>query len=268
MLACPSFVNEVIMKRIVYLGDSTVTWNHIATYPQTGLSQGLLWYVKDDVFVRSFAINGRSTKSFIDQGRLDEAQAFIEAGDIVLIQFGHNDQKLSDPLRYADPFGAYQENLKRMADIAKEKGAFPVILSPIARRLFDLDGNFLPGSHGEYPRAAKELAEREKLPFIEMTDRTEQFLTKLGDFASRPMFVYPKDNSHLQVHGAVVFAGFIADGLLKLGSPYADVLLPRDAKIIDEDKAPSVKPYMVEHMGEAFSDPNMNMDVFQAEKQD
>ena len=127
MLACPSFVNEVIMKRIVYLGDSTVTWNHIATYPQTGLSQGLLWYVKDDVFVRSFAINGRSTKSFIDQGRLDEAQAFIEAGDIVLIQFGHNDQKLSDPLRYADPFGAYQENLKRMADIAKEKGSQIII---------------------------------------------------------------------------------------------------------------------------------------------
>ena len=56
------------MDRIIYLGDSTVTYNHIATWPQTGLSQGLLLYLKDDVFVRSFAINGRSTKSFIDQG--------------------------------------------------------------------------------------------------------------------------------------------------------------------------------------------------------
>jgi len=256
------------MKRIVYLGDSTVTWNHIATYPQTGLSQGLLWYVKDDVFVRSFAINGRSTKSFIDQGRLEQAKAFIEAGDIVLIQFGHNDQKMSDPLRYAEPFGAYQDNLKLMADIAKEKGAYPVILSSIARRLFDEKGNFLPGSHGDYPKAAQQLAEREHLPFIELTEKTEAYLTKLGDFASRPLYVYPKDNSHLQVHGAVVMAGFIADGLLSLGSPYADVLVPRNAKIIDEDEAPAKDPYAVEHMGEPFSDPSLNMDVYQAEKQD
>ncbi len=256
------------MQKIIYLGDSTVTWNHIATYPQTGLSQGLLWYVKDDVFVRSFAINGRSTKSFIDQGRLEAAEKCIQAGDIVLIQFGHNDQKMSDPLRYCDPYGTYQENLKKMADLARGKGAYPVILSSIARRLFDEKGNFLPGSHGEYPKAAQELAQREQIPFIEMTRKTEEYLTKLGDFASRPLFVYPKDNSHLQVHGAVIFAGFIADGLQKLGSPYADVLVSRNAKIIDEDEAPSEDPYMVENMGPAFADPSLNLDAFQNEKQD
>ena len=256
------------MQRIVYLGDSTVTWNHISTYPQTGLSQGLLWYVKDDVFIRSFAINGRSTKSFIDQGRLDAAEAYIQAGDFVFIQFGHNDQKQSDPLRYAEPYGAYQDNLKRMADIAKAKGAFPVIISSVARRLFDNKGNFLPGSHGEYPKAAEELAKRENIPFIELTKKSEEYLTKLGDFASRPLYVYPNDNSHLQVHGAVVMAGFIADGLLALGKPYSDLLVPRDAKIIDEDDAPAEDPYVVEHMGEAFCDPSMNMDVFQFEKQD
>ena len=256
------------MKRIIYLGDSTVTWNHIATYPQTGLSQGLLWYIKDDVFIRSFAINGRSTKSFIDQGRLEQAKNYIESGDIVLIQFGHNDQKMSDPLRYTEPYGAYQENLKLMADIAKEKGAYPVILSSIARRLFDEKGNFLPGSHGEYPKAAEELAKREGIPFIELTKKTEEFLTMLGDFGSRPLYVYPKDNSHLQVHGAVVMAGFITDGLLALGSPYADVLVPRNAKIVDEDEAPAEDPYVVQHMGPAFSDPSMNLDAFQNEKQD
>ena len=256
------------MKRILYLGDSTVTWNHIATYPQTGLSQGLLWYIRDDVFLRSFAVNGRSTKSFIDQGRLAEAEACMQEGDIVLIQFGHNDQKQSDPLRYADPYGLYQDNLKRMADTAKAKGAYPVILSSIARRLFDAKGNFLPGSHGEYPRAAKELAERENIPFIELTEKTEEYLAKLGDFASRPLYVYPRDNSHLQVHGAVVMAGFIADGLLALGSPYSDVLVPRNAKLVEEDQAEARDPYMVEHMGEPFSDPTLNMDVFQAEKQD
>ena len=256
------------MKKIIYLGDSTVTWNHIATYPQTGLSQGLLWYVKDDVFVRSFAINGRSTKSFIDQGRLAKAEACMDAGDIVLIQFGHNDQKMSDPLRYAEPYGAFQDNLKLMADIAKKKCAYHVILSSIARRLFDEKGNFLPGSHGEYPKAAEELAARENIPFIELTKKTEEYLTRLGDFGSRPLYVYPKDNSHLQVHGAVVMAGFIADGLLSLGSPYADVLVPRSAKIIDEDEAAAEDPYVVDNMGPAFSDPSMNLDAFQNEKQD
>ena len=256
------------MHRIVYLGDSTVTWNHIATYPQTGLSQGLLWYVKDDVFIRSFAVNGRSTKSFIDQGRLDEAEAFIEKDDIVLIQFGHNDQKLYDTDRYTEAFGTFQENLKRMADLAKAKGAYPVIISSLARRLFDEKGVFLPGSHGEYPKAAQELAEREGIPFIEMTAKSEAYLTKLGDFASRPMYVYPKDNSHLTVHGAVIMAGFIADGLLSLGKPYSDLLVPRDAKIVDEDKPEAKHAYMVEQRGEAFNDPSLNLDAFQNEKQD
>ncbi len=256
------------MQRIIYLGDSTVTWNHIATYPQTGLSQGLQWYVKDDVFVRSFAVNGRSTKSFIDQGRLAEAEAYIQPGDFVFIQFGHNDEKMSDPLRYAEPYGAYQENLKQMADVAKSKGAYPVILSSIARRLFDEKGNFLPGSHGEYPDAARDLAEREQIPFIELTKKSEAYLAKLGDFASRPLYVYPKDNSHLQMQGAVVMAGFIADGLLELGKPYSDLLVPRDAKIVDEDKAEASDPYMVERMGPAFCDPTLNLDAFQNEKQD
>jgi lysophospholipase L1-like esterase len=256
------------MHRIVYLGDSTVTWNHIATYPQTGLSQGLLWYVKDDVFIRSFAVNGRSTKSFIDQGRLDEAEAFIKKDDIVLIQFGHNDQKLYDTDRYTEAFGSFQENLKRMADIAKSKGAYPVIISSVARRLFDEKGVFLPGSHGEYPKAAEELAKREGIPFIEMTKKSEEYLMKLGDFASRPMYVYPKDNSHMTVHGAVVMAGFIADGLLSLGKPYSDLLVPREAKIVDEDKAEAKHAYMVEQEAEPFNDPSLNLDAFQNEKQD
>ena len=256
------------MDRIIYLGDSTVTYNHIATWPQTGLSQGLLLYLKDDVFVRSFAINGRSTKSFIDQGRFDQADAYIQDGDFVFIQFGHNDEKMSDPLRYTEPFTTYEDNLIRFASMAKSHGAYPVIISPIARRLFDSHGRFLPGSHGDYPKAAREAAERAGCPFIDMTSVTEEYLTQLGDFASRPLYVYPKDNSHLQMQGAVVMAGFLADGLERLGAPYADLLVSRNAKIIDEDILPADELFMVREMGEPFCDPTMNMDAFQNEKQD
>lgn len=134
-LACAAFIGGassmfIEMKRIIWLGDSTVTYNKISTYPQTGLSQGLLWYLKDDVFLRSFAINGRSTKSFIEQGRLDEADSYIEADDLVFITFAHNDEKKEDTLRYTDPDTAFKENLKRMIAVAKKHGAYPVLFTP------------------------------------------------------------------------------------------------------------------------------------------
>ena len=215
--------------RILYLGDSTVTFNKFDTYPQTGLSQGLLLYLKDEVLLYSHAVNGRSTKSFIDEGRLLKVENDLMAGDLCLIQFGHNDGKKEDPARYCAPFGAYQENLGKMAAVARARGALPVFITPVARRYFDNNGRFLFGSHGEYPKAMKEVAGREHVPCIDLTDRTERWLEQVGDLASRPLYVYPKDNTHLSYHGAVTFAGFLAEGLRALGKPYQDYLLePND----------------------------------------
>ncbi len=226
------------MKRIIWLGDSTVTFNKISTYPQTGLSQGLLLYLKDDVFLRSFAINGRSTKSFIEQGRLSAADSYIEEGNLVFIQFAHNDEKKEDPLRYTDPDTTFKENLRSMITVARRHGAYPVLFTPIARRLFDAEGKFLPGSHGLYPVKIRETAVEENVPLVDLTRKTENFLSAVGDFASRPLYVYPKDNSHLVMQGAVTYAGFVADALASFGSPYADVLVARDAKTVDDDGRP------------------------------
>ena len=212
--------------RVVYAGDSTVAFNRFDTYPQTGLSQGLLLYVRDEVFLRSFGVNGRSTKSFLAEGRMREIERFLEAEDLFLIQFGHNDEKKEDPLRYTEPFGEYQENLRMMIETARWRKALPVLITPVARRLFDEKGRFLPGSHGKYPQAMKELAQREGVPCIDLNELSENYLGNVGDVASRPMYVYPKDNSHLSYHGAVVYAGFIAEGLRELGAPYSDFLIP------------------------------------------
>ncbi len=84
------------MTKILYAGDSTVKFNKIDSYPQTGISQAMLLFLKDGVEMRSFAQNGRSTKSFIDEGRLDRIDREIGEGDFLLIQFGHNDEK-DDP---------------------------------------------------------------------------------------------------------------------------------------------------------------------------
>ena len=99
-------------------------------------------------------------------------------------------------------------------------------------------------THGLNPEAVRQVAKEEDVPCIDMTTLTETYLSVIGDFASRAMYVYPKDNTHLVMQGAMVYAGFIADGLRKLGHPYVDLLVARDAKTVDDDRLLSADPYM------------------------
>lgn len=212
------------MERILYAGDSTVTFNKITSYPQTGMSQGLQLYLKEGIQVLSYARNGRSTKSFIEEGRLAAIEKEIRPGDYLFVQFGHNDQK-NDPARYTDPATDFQDNLLKFAAVAADHGAKAVFITPIARRNFDENGVFLPGSHGAYPAAMKEAGKKAGVPVIDLTSITENYLASVGDIWSRPFFVWPKDNTHLKYEGAVLMAGFLAQELKKLGQPYSGILL-------------------------------------------
>lgn len=215
------------MTTVWYIGDSTVARNNIHSWPQTGMSQGLSLYLKEAVRIESHAKNGRSTKSFLDEGRFAPVEAGMQPGDFLLIQFGHNDEK-DDPARHTDPDTTFRENLLRFVTAAKKAGAYPVLLTPIARRLFDENGSFLPGSHGAYPDAVKRTGREAGVPVIDLTTATENFLALLGDEDSRPLFVWPKDNTHLKPEGAVKMAGFLAQGLYDLGEPYAALLADTD----------------------------------------
>lgn len=217
------------MTKLFYIGDSTVAYNKIHTYPQTGMSQGLPLYLKDTVQVISLAKNGRSTKSFLDEGRFAPAQQGMGPGDFLLIQFGHNDEK-DDPARYTDPNGSFRDNLRYFIAEARAKGALPVLITPIARRLFDENGDFRPGSHGLYPEAVRQVGQEENVPVADLTALTEAFLADLGDENSKPLFVWPKDNTHLKAEGAVRMAGFLAAELDRFGSVYAD-LLDKDPQV-------------------------------------
>ena len=211
------------MTKIYYIGDSTVAFNKIHTYPQTGMSQGLPLYLKDGVQVIPLAKNGRSTKSFLDEGLFTPAQQGMAPGDFLLIQFGHNDEK-DDPARHTDPNGSFRDNLRYFIREARKKGAFPVLITPIARRLFDEKGDFRPGSHGPYPEAVRQVGKEENVPVADLTALTEAFLAELGDEPSKPLFVWPKDNTHLKAEGAVRMAGFLAAELERFGGVYADLL--------------------------------------------
>ncbi len=211
------------MYKIYYLGDSTAAFNGPETYPQTGMSQGLMELVAEGVEVVSLAKNGRSTKSFLEEGLFAPAQEHMGEGDLVLIQFGHNDEK-KDLERRTDPGTTYKANLLFFIHEARKRGAMPVLVTSIARRLFDENGLFLPGSHGAYPEALRELGSAENVPVIDLTAVTEEYLAKLGDEPSKPLFMWPIDNTHLKPQGAAKMAQFLAEGLKELGHPYSSFL--------------------------------------------
>lgn len=211
------------MRRIFYIGDSTVQFNKIDTYPQTGMSQVLSLYTADDVQVMPHGKNGRSTKSFLDEGRFEPVRQGMGEGDFLLIQFGHNDEK-PDEARHTEPYGSYQDNLRYFIRQARQAGAYPVLITPIARRLFDEQGSFRYGSHGEYPAAMRQVGREEEVPVVDLTSITELWIASLGDEASKPLYVWPVDNTHLKYEGAVQMAGFLCGELEYLGSPYSDLM--------------------------------------------
>ncbi len=225
------------MATIYWAGDSTVQYNDITTYPQTGIGQVFHLFLKPEVKVLNFAKNGRSTKSFIDEGRLAAIEEQITEGDFLFIQFGHNDEKKADPVRYTDPFGQYMVNLERFVNAARGKKAYPVLITPLERRCF-AEGNQLGvGEHSDYVAAMKQAAENLDVPLIDLYSMSREKLRKAGAEKTKdwymhlPKDVYPShpegltDNTHLKYEGAVVYGGCIAAGLKKLGGRYSELLL-------------------------------------------
>lgn len=225
------------MATIYWAGDSTVQYNDITTYPQTGIGQVFHLFLKPEVKVLNFAKNGRSTKSFIDEGRLAAIEEQITEGDFLFIQFGHNDEKKADPVRYTDPFGQYMVNLERFVNVARGKKAYPVLITPLERRCF-AEGNQLGvGEHSDYVAAMKQAAENLDVPLIDLYSMSREKLRKAGAEKTKdwymhlPKDVYPShpegltDNTHLKYEGAVVYGGCIAAGLKKLGGRYSKLLL-------------------------------------------
>lgn len=223
------------MNNIFYIGDSTVQFNKIDTYPQTGMSQVLELYTAETVRVIPCGKNGRSTKSFLEEGRFEPVRQKMAEGDFLFIQFGHNDEK-DDPARHTDPWGSFQDNLRYFIREARKAGAYPVLITPIARRRFTEDGVFRPGSHGEYPDAIRQVGAQEQVPVADLTAITEEYIARLGDEKSKPLYVWPVDNTHLKVEGAVQMAGLLCRELLRFGGIYARLLYQPEAD--DDSLAP------------------------------
>ncbi|MDX3231699.1 rhamnogalacturonan acetylesterase [Streptomyces sp. ME19-01-6] len=213
----------------IYLaGDSTAATKAASAAPETGWGMALPFFLADRLRVANHAANGRSSKSFYDEGRLGTILAAIRPGDFLFIQFGHNDEKTDDPARGTDPATTYPQYLRLYIKGARDRGARPVLLTSVERRKFDAAGTAQP-THGAYPGAVRSLARAEGVPLIDVQASSIALWQRLGPEATKGCFNwlapgewpnYPdgrQDNTHFQPHGAIEVARLVARELKSKG---------------------------------------------------
>lgn len=207
-------------------GDSTMAdKKELKESPERGWGQVLPSYFSNQLLIENHAKNGRSTRSFITEGRWDTLISRVQKGDIVLIQFGHNDQKKEDNTRYADTT-VYRYNLMRMVHEVREKQATPILATPIVRREFDENG-VLKDRHGAYPNVVRRLADELDVALIDLHQMSMDFVNGLGAAKSKELYmnvpagVYAKfpngkeDNTHLNEKGALEIANLAVSAIDK-----------------------------------------------------
>ncbi len=218
-----AFKADESVTTIFMIGDSTMANKSLAGgNPERGWGQMLPGYLSEELQVDNHAVNGRSSKSFIDEGRWEKVISRVKKGDYVFIQFGHNDEK-PDPARYTEPGTTFDDNLRRFVNETRERGGIPVLFNAIVRRNFE--GDKLVDTHGAYLDSPRNVAKEMGVAFVDMNRITHDLVEGLGPDASKELFMWvppgsvpaiPKgieDNTHLNVYGGRVIAGLAVDAI-------------------------------------------------------
>ena len=172
------------MPTIYIIGDSTVEDN---TPPFRGWGWALPEYVAPGVQVANHAMSGRSSLSFMNEGRFAPVEEGMQPGDLLLIQFGHNDEK-DDAERHTDPATTFPKQLSLYCDAAMAKGAQPVLMTPVCRRFF-VGADSILYTHGEYPAAIRRLAAERHIPLLDLKKASRALYLSLGEDKTAELFV-------------------------------------------------------------------------------
>lgn len=221
---------------VVHLaGDSTMAEKRADRRPETGWGELLQRHFDPRaVVVRNHAINGRSTRSFIAEGRWQALVDEVQPGDYVFVQFGHNDESPEKGDRYAPP-AEYRRNLERFVNDMRARRATPVLFTPVVRRRFV--GDSLRDTHGEYPDVVRAVAAAREVTLVDAERETRALLQRLGSDSSRALFLhlrpgehpnYPQgveDDTHFSTLGASRVADIVAQVLRSSGLPLARHLM-------------------------------------------
>ena len=208
--------------KIVLAGDSTVN-------DEGGWGPGFRASFGPDVTVVNLALNGRSSKSFRDEGHW--APALAAKPDYILIQFGHNDVPGKGADRETDARTTYRENLARYVDEARDAGATPVLITSIVRRNFTSDGKFQPDSLVPYVEAVRALAVEKHVPLMDLYSLTLAQAEKLGPAGCEEIGARDKDGkpdrTHLGAKGQQEIGAMAARELVRVENSLAGYLKAR-----------------------------------------
>ena len=233
---------------VFIIGDSTAANKDISKGKQErGWGMALQCYFDDNIRIENHAVNGRSSKSFIDEGRWDKVLAKLKPGDYVIIQFGHNDEK-NQPDRHTDPGSTFDYNLAKFVRETREHGGIPVLMNSVVRRNFlvqapviaddellrnstfkdgvkMVEGDSLIDTHGLYVQAPRDVALRMNCLFVDANRITHDLEQHLGREESKRLHMWflpgtepsepngKQDNTHYNVYGAHQVAHLLADAL-------------------------------------------------------
>ena len=211
--------------RVWLIGDSTMSKKDTRAYPEAGWGMPFSYFFDSGVVVDNRAKNGRSTRTFIAEGLWKPVLEEMSEGDYVLIQFGHNDE-VSTKASFSTE-EQFQANLSRYVRESRSKKAFPVLITPVARRKFDSAGR-IQGTHDRYSELVREVAALEKVDLIDLDKKSQELLQSMGPENSRYLFNhlepgehpnYPdgkKDDTHFNELGARKIAQIVLSEIRRL----------------------------------------------------
>ncbi|MFB9862819.1 rhamnogalacturonan acetylesterase [Rufibacter immobilis] len=224
----------------VYLvGDSTLSVKETKAYPETGWGIPFVYFFDSTVTVDNRAMNGRSTRTFLEENRWQPVSAALKAGDYVFIQFGHNDE-VSTKKSYTTE-ADYRANLERFVSEARKKKAQPVLITPAARRKFNMAGK-VEETHAVYSGIVRSVAQQHQVPLIDLDRKSQALLQQYGPETSKKLFVhlqpgehpnYPQgkaDDTHFNELGAREMAQIVLAEVKALKLDLADRIVKRPVK--------------------------------------
>jgi lysophospholipase L1-like esterase len=201
-------------------GDSTMSIKEKKAYPETGWGMPFVYFWDSTINIENLAKNGRSTSSFRNEGLWKKVLDNANVGDYVLIQFGHNDEVPTKKTYTTE--AEFKNNLKQYVTEARGKKAIPILLTPMARRKFDVSGK-IEGTHDVYSQIVRDVAKEEKVILFDMDKVTQQLFQQFGLENSKLLFLqlkpgehpnYPdgkEDNTHFNELGARLVAQLVLD---------------------------------------------------------
>ncbi len=228
-----SIERDTLAPTVFLCGNSTVVDQDEEPWASWG--QMIPRWFNDSVCFCNMAESGETASTFIAAGRLKKALSMMKAGDYILIEFGHNDQK--QKFAGAGAYYNFATALKQFVDEARSKGATPVFVTPTQRRSFDKEGK-IKETHADYPEAMKWVAQREHCPLIDLHQMTRELYEAMGPEASKQAFVhYPAntypgqmkalaDNTHFNPYGAYQIAKCVIQGLREQNIGFVRFLRP------------------------------------------